>query len=71
MACDVQTVADLIAADKLPALSERDRLICLAYVYSVNAGVANAQAAVLLARQAGMSKLSDADLEKAFAAAIC
>lgn len=71
MACDVQSVADLIAADKLPALSDRDRLMCLVMIYATYAGAVNAQAALDLAYQDGLSKLSDSDLDKALLAAIC
>ena len=70
MACDAATLEALIATDKLPELSDRDRLMCLAAVYGQAAGQ-NAQQALDSAYQNGLSKLSDRDLEQAFLAAIC
>lgn len=71
MACDNQTLIELTATDGFPALSSRDKLICLASVYGTAAGYANAQTALDAASTNGYHALSDADLDKAFLAAIC
>lgn len=70
MACDAATLEALLSADKLPQLSDRDRLMCLASVYGQAAGL-TAQQAMNLAYQNGLSKLSDRDLDEAFLAIIC
>ena len=71
MACDSTTLVALSATDRLPALSDRDRMICLASVYGTAAGYSTAQAALNAAKANGYAGLSDADLDKAFLAAIC
>lgn len=70
MACDAATLEALIATDKLPQLSDRDRLMCLAAVYGGAAGY-TAQTALNAAYADGFAKLSDRDLEETFMAVIC
>ncbi len=70
MACDAATLEALLSADKLPSLSDRDRLMCLAAVYGGAAGF-NAQQAINKAYQDGFSQLSDRDLDEVFLAIIC
>lgn len=71
MACDADTLEALTHADGLEKLSDRDILICTASVYGTAGGFATAQLALNNAYAMGMSKLSDADLEKTWEAAIC
>lgn len=71
MACDAQTLEALaVLTNKYLALSDRDRLMCLANVYGVAAGLI-AQHAVVLAKNQGLPRLSDRDLEAALLAVIC
>lgn len=71
MACDSTTLENLIHADGLTKLSQRDLLICLASVYGTRAGYASARAAINAAYSSKLQKLSDRDLMAAFEAAIC
>ena len=72
MACDVNTLEALsVLTNKNPALSERDTLICLAYVYGQQAGYANAQAAVVAAAQNKLAALSERDTEAGWLSTIC
>jgi hypothetical protein len=71
MPCDAQTLENLNATDKLASLSDRDLLMITASLYGTAAGFATAQSALNNAYVQGMSRLSDADLEKAWLAAVC
>lgn len=71
MACDSQTLENLIHADGLDKLSQRDLLVVLASIYGSSAGFANAQLALNNAYAMGMPKLSEHDLWMALEAAIC
>jgi hypothetical protein len=71
MACDSTTLSNLIKADGLTKLSQRDLLICLAAVFGARAGLANAQAALNLAYTDKLQGLSDRDLLAALEAALC
>jgi hypothetical protein len=70
MACDAATLEAILSADKLPQLSDRDRLMCLASVYGTSAGLTGQQA-LDLAYQDGLAKLSDRELEEVFLSVIC
>jgi hypothetical protein len=71
MPCDADTLEALTHADGIAKLSDRDILMCLASVYGTRAGFATAQLSLNNAYTMGMPKLSDADLEKCWLAAIC
>lgn len=70
MACDAATLEALLNADKLPSLSDRDRLMCLAALFGSGAGL-NAQTALNQAYADGLAKLSDQQLDQAFLSVIC
>lgn len=67
MACDVQTLENLLTSDGFAALSDHDFLICLAGAFL---GISNldAQAAVTAAAANGYQKLSDLELDQALLA---
>lgn len=72
MACDVNTLEALaVVSDKYNGLSDRDRKVCLAYVYGNNAGFADANAVLTTAYSNKLSSLSHADLRKCLEAALC
>ena len=70
MACDAATLEALLSADKLPSLSDHDRLMCLAALFGAGAGL-NGQQAIALAYKNGFAKLSDLELDQTFLAVIC
>lgn len=71
MACYSTTLENLIQADGLAKLSQRDLLICLASVYGTAAGFSTASAALANAYSQKLTGLSDRDLWAALLAAIC
>ena len=72
MPCDAATLEALaVATDKENGLSDRDRLICTAYVYGAAAGFANAQAALNQAAADGLFRLSAHDLRACYLSVIC
>lgn len=70
MACDVKSIETLLAADDLPALSERDALMALAGIYGAAVSV-TAAAALALAYQTNLQSLSDRQLDEALLSVIC
>lgn len=70
MACDAQTLENLLTVDGYSELSSRDKLMCLAAVYGTAAGL-NATTAMALAASNGYLGLADDALDQAFLAAIC
>lgn len=67
MACDVQTLENLLVADGFLALSDRDFLISLAGAFLSVSGI-DAQTAVTNAAANGYQKLSDLQLDQALLA---
>lgn len=67
MACDVQTLENLLYADGFAALSDHDFLICLAGAFLSVSGI-DAQTAVTQAAANGYAKLSDLQLDQALLA---
>ncbi len=67
MACDAQTLETLAYAQGLPALSERDFLICLAGAFLASAGI-NAQTAVDNAAANNYAGMTDLELDQALLA---
>lgn len=69
MACDVKTVENLLAANGYHALSNYDRLVCLAGVFGTLAGF-TAQQAITQAEANKYGALSDEQLDQAFLASL-
>ena len=71
MSCSAQDLENaLVTLDGFYKLSERDILICKAYVYGLAAGFTTAQDALNAAAASGMAKVSERDLESEFLAVI-
>lgn len=70
MSCSAQDLEALLSTDKLPQLSDRERLMCLAALFGAGAGL-TAQTALNLAYSDGFAQLSDQQLDQAFLAVIC
>lgn len=71
MACGAADLEALQVLNRYPGLSERDLLICRAYVYGASAGLPTATDAIALAMRDGFAKLSERDLQATYLAVIC
>ncbi len=70
MPCQAQDLEILIALNGQNKLSERDLLICRAYVYGLAAGFPTATDALRVAVGDGLLKVSERDLEAEYLALI-
>lgn len=70
MACDSQSLELLLVANGLNRLSERDLLICRAYLYCNLAGFTSATDALRVAYADGYAKVSERDLDAEYLALI-
>ncbi len=70
MPCQAQDLENLLLANGFYRLSERDILICKAYLYGIAAGFPTATDALNAAMAMGLAKVSERDLEAEYLALI-